>query len=110
MEALATSLATVGLPHCLVLSAFVFSCGVVCVTTRRNVVGVLIGIELLLNAANINFIAFSRFGAGGISGHVFAVFVIVLAAAEAAIALAIVLAIFRRFRTIDVEEATTLQG
>jgi len=110
MEDLLTTFTTVGLPHCLVLSAFVFACGVLCVTTRRNVVGVLIGIELMLNSANINFIAFSRFGAGGVSGHVFAVFVIVLAAAEAAIALAIVLAIFRRFSTIDVEEATTLKG
>ncbi len=109
MEAL-VPLATVGLPHVLLLSAFVFSCGVVCVTTRRNAVGVLMGIELMLNSANINLIGFSRYGLGGISGHVFTIFVIVLAAAEATIALAIVLSIFRRFRTIDVEEATTLRG
>ena len=100
----------VGIPHLLMVSAFVFACGVLCVTTRRNAVGVLMGVELLLNSANINFIAFSRFGTGDISGHVFAVFVVVLAAAEATVALAIVLAIYSRFRTIDLEQATTLRG
>lgn len=100
----------VGIPHMLTVSAFVFACGIVCVTTRRNAVGVLMGVELLLNSANINFVAFSRYGIGDISGHVFSIFVIVLAAAEAAIALAIVLAIYSHFRSIDVEEATTLQG
>jgi len=100
----------VGIPHMLTVSAFVFACGIVCVTTRRNAIGVLIGVELLLNSANINFIAFSRYGIGDISGHVFGVFVIVLAAAEAVIALAIVLSIYGRFRSIDLEDATTLKG
>jgi len=107
---IAPLLTGVGIPHMLSVSAFVFACGVVCVTTRRNAVGVLMGVELMLNSANINFIAFSRYGIGDISGHVFSIFVIVLAAAEAAIALAIVLSIYSRFRTIDVEEVSTLHG
>ena len=100
----------VGIPHLLTVSAFVFACGVICVTTRRNAVGVLMGVELILNSANINFVAFSRYGIGDISGHVFSIFVIVLAAAEAAIALAIVLAIYARHRSIDLGDATTLKG
>lgn len=107
---IAPLLTGVGIPHMLTVSAFVFACGVLCVTTRRNAVGILMGVELMLNSANINFVAFSRYGIGDISGHVFSIFVIVLAAAEAAIALAIVLSIYGRFRTIDVEEATTLSG
>jgi NADH:ubiquinone oxidoreductase subunit K len=100
----------VGIPHLLMLSSFLFACGILCVTTRRNAVGVLMGVELVLNSANINFVAFTRYGSGDISGHIFAIFVIVLAAAEAAIALAIVLGIFGRFKTIDTVEATTLHG
>lgn len=107
---IAPLLTAVGIPHCLMVSAFVFACGIICVTTRRNAVAVLMGVELMLNAANINFIAFARYGVHHLGGHVFAVFVIVLAAAEAAIALAIVLSIYGRFRTIDVEEATLMSG
>jgi len=80
------------------------------VLTRRNAIGVLMGVELILNSANINYIAFSRFGSGNYDGQIFSIFVIMLAAAEAAIGLAIVLGIFRKFETIDVEAVDTLRG
>jgi NADH-quinone oxidoreductase subunit K len=67
------------------------------------------GVELILNGANVNLVAFNRYVAGGVSGQVFALFVIVLAAAEAAVGLAIVLAIFQSFRTIDVRIADTMR-
>ena len=100
---------TIGLSHFLVLSALLFTLGLVTVATRRNAVAILMGIELILNAAAINFVAFSHFARGTIDGHVFAVFVIVLAAAEAAVALAIVLAAFRQFRTVDATTMNTLK-
>ncbi|HEY8514180.1 MAG TPA: NADH-quinone oxidoreductase subunit NuoK [Candidatus Binatia bacterium] len=100
----------IGLHHYLVVSLIVFLAGVFTVLTRRNAIGVLMGIELILNSANINYIAFSRFGGGGYDGQVFSVFVIMLAAAEAAIGLAIVLGIYRQFETIDVEATDTLRG
>lgn len=100
----------IGLHHYLFTSLLVFLCGVFTVLTRRNAIGVLMGVELILNSANINYIAFSRFGGGGYDGQVFSVFVIMLAAAEAAIGLAIVLGIYRQFETIDVEATDTLRG
>ena len=100
---------SIGLTHFLFLSALVFSLGIWTVSTRRNAVAILMGVELILNAAAINFLAFSHFGSGAVAGPVFAVFILVLAAAEAAIALAIVLAIFRSFRTIDDQDTTTLK-
>ncbi len=98
------------LQHYLVISAVLFSLGLFAVMTRRNAVAVLMGIELILNAANINFVAFSRFSAGSLNGQVFAVFVIVLAAAEAAVALAIILALYYNLKTIYVDEADKLRG
>ena len=100
---------TIGLQHYLVVGAVLFCLGLFCVLTRRNAIGVLMGIELILNAANINYIAFSHYSSGGYDGQVFSVFVIMLAAAEAAIGLAIVLGIYRRFRSIDVSQMNTLQ-
>ena len=100
----------IGLHHYLFTSLLVFLCGVFTVLTRRNAIGVLMGVELILNSANINYIAFSRFGGGGYDGQVFSVFVIMLAAAEAAIGLAIVLGLYRQFETIDVEATDTLRG
>ena len=98
-----------GLMHFLILSGILFSFGVFAVLTRRNAIMVLMGIELILNAANINFAAFARFSAGTIDGVVVAVFVIILAAAEAAIALAIVLNIFQNFSTVNVDEINRLR-
>ncbi len=99
----------VGLEHFVVVSSVLFVLGLLCVATRRNAVGVLMGVELILNAANINFVAFSHYITGAVGGQVFAIFVIMLAAAEAAVALAIVIAIYNNFKTIVVDEADTMK-
>jgi NADH-quinone oxidoreductase subunit K len=98
-----------GLTHFLIISAVLFSLGLLAVVTRRNVILVLMGIELILNSANINFVAFSRFSTLALDGQLIALFVIILAAAEAAIALAIVLNIYIRFSTVNVDEVSTLR-
>ncbi len=94
----------------LIVSAILFSLGVVSLLTRRNAVAVLMGVELMLNAANLNFVAFARFSTTPIDGQMFAIFSIVMAAAEVAVALALVLNIYRHIGTIDVDEADTLRG
>lgn len=109
MSGLLSALANVGLTHFLVVSAILFSLGVLVLSTRRNAVLMLMGIELILNAANINLIAFSRYQDLNLHGHVFAVFVIILAAAEAAVALAIVLQIYRRFNTVNADQINKLK-
>ena len=103
-------MSSIGLPHFLIVGAALFSLGMVTVVTRRNAVGILMGVELILNSANVNFIAFNHYvGAkGSLTGQVFSIFVIVLAAAEAAIGLAIVLAIYQTFKTIDTEDTDLL--
>ena len=83
--------------------------GVFGVMTRRNGIAVLMGVELILNAANLNFIAFSRFGGMNLDGHIFGLIVIVLAAAEAAVALAIVINIYNNLNTINVDEASMMK-
>ena len=99
-----------GLQHFVVLATILFMLGLFCVVTRRNAIGILMGIELILNSANVNYVAFARYGAHpGYDGQVFAIFVIMLAAAEAAIGLAIVLGIYRSFETIDVEATDRLR-
>ena len=95
----------------LVISSILFSLGIYGIMTRRNAIAILMGIELILNSANLNFIAFNRFGGmGELDGHVFAIFVIVLAAAEAAVALAIIINLFKNVGTVDVDQANTLKG
>jgi NADH-quinone oxidoreductase subunit K len=101
---------TIGLTHFLAVSLLVFLLGLFCVLTRRNAIGILMGVELILNSANINYLAFARYSSGNYDGQVFALFVIMLAAAEAAIGLAIVLGIYQTFHTIDVEATETLRG
>jgi NADH-quinone oxidoreductase subunit K len=98
-----------GLEAYVAVSAALFALGLVCIVTRRNVIYVLMGIEMILNAANINFVAFNRFGSGGLDGQMMAVFVIILAAAEAAVALAIVLNVFQHFNSIKPSEADFLR-
>src|SRR5882672_11088392 len=104
------------LQHYLVLGAVLFVCGLLTIMTKRNAIGILMGVELVLNAANVNLVAFNRFAHGSVGGsvalggQVFAIFVIVLAAAEAAVALAIFLNFYNNFSTIDVERATNLKG
>ena len=97
------------LTHFLIISAILFSFGIYAVLSRRNAIMVLMGVELVLNSANINFLAFSRFGGLNIEGQMIAIFVIILAAAEAAIALAIVLNIYKRFNTVNVDEISLLK-
>jgi NADH:ubiquinone oxidoreductase subunit K len=99
-----------GLGSFLVVGAVLFALGVYTAVTRTNAVGILMGVELILNAANVNFVAFNRFNPTPLlTGQVVSLFVIVLAAAEAAVALAIVLAIYMNTRSIDVTEADTLR-
>ena len=99
----------VGLYHYLVISAALFSFGLYGIITRKNAVMVLMGVELVLNSANINFVAFSRYGDFGLHGQIIALFVIILAAAEAAIALAIVLNIYKTFSHVNVDEIEDLK-
>ena len=101
----------IGLTPFLILGAFLFVCGVVCIATKRNAIGVLMGVELVLNGANINFVAMARFNPTfAVEGQVFALFTIVLAAAEAAVALAIVLNFYNNHNTVDVDAAEELKG
>ena len=93
----------------LFIAAILFSLGVFGVMTRRNGFAVLMGVELILNAANLNFIAFSRLGGMNLDGHIFGLIVIVLAAAEAAVALAIVINIYNNLNTINVDEASMMK-
>ena len=95
---------TISLVHFLVVSSILFTFGIYGVVTRKNAIMVLMGIELILNAANINFVAFARFGNFGFHGQLAALFVIILAAAESAIALAIVLNIYKNFSNVNVDE------
>ena len=97
------------LQNYLLVSAILFSLGLFAVITRRNAVAVLLGVELILNSANINFVAFSRFGGMNFSGHVFALFVIIMAAAEAAVALAIIINLYNNYQSINVDEASQLK-
>lgn len=107
----------IGLSHYLAVSALLFVCGIVCMATKRNVLGVLMGIELVLNGANLNFVAFSSRllrtdgqNALGLDGQMIALFVIVLAAAEAAVALAIALNFYHTHATVDVDRGDELRG
>jgi NADH-quinone oxidoreductase subunit K len=98
------------LENFLVLSAALFTLGIFTILTRRNAVSVLMGVELVLNAANVNFVAFSQFVPGaGIHGSMFAIFVILLAAAEAAVALAIIIGIYQNFGRVDVDQADLMK-
>jgi NADH-quinone oxidoreductase subunit K len=101
----------------LLLGALLFVCGALCMATKRNAIGVLMGVELVLNGANVNFVALARFvrDASGrpvfeVEGQVFALFVIVMAAAEAAVALAIVLNFYNNHTSVDVDTAEELKG
>jgi NADH-quinone oxidoreductase subunit K len=91
------------------VSAILFLCGILTILTRRNAIYILMGVELILNSASLNFVAFSRFGGFGIHGQIFAIFIIVLAASEAAVALAIILQIFNHYKTIDLTETNLMK-
>jgi len=103
--------AAIGLHHYLFLAAFLLVCGLVCMMAKRNAIGVLMGVELVLNACAINFVAFARYNRTfELEGQIFALFVIVMAAAEAAVALAIVLSFYHQHHTVDVDNARELKG
>lgn len=102
------------LSNYLILSGFLFACGIFAMVSRRNAVGILMGVELILNAAGINFVAFSRFGhdkleGNHLDGQIFTLFIIILAAAEAVVALALVLAVFQTHKTIALNEVDEMQ-
>ncbi|MDQ7828796.1 MAG: NADH-quinone oxidoreductase subunit NuoK [Armatimonadota bacterium] len=100
----------VGLEHYLVVSAVLFGLGLYGVLSRRNAVAILMGIELMLNAANVNLVAMNRYVApGAVAGHVFALVIITLAACEAAVGLALVLAAYRTLETIHVDEINVMK-
>ena len=101
----------VGLTQYLALGAVLFGIGIFGVLTRRNIIGILMSVEIIFNAANLNLAAFNRFVHGdGLWGQGFAVFVITLAAAEAVVGLALVLAIYRTLKTTYVEKMNLLRG
>ena len=100
----------IGLSHYLIISAALFSLGIMAVMTRKNAVNVLMGVELILNSANLNLVAFSRYAWMNLDGQLYAVFVIVIAAAEAAVALAIVLSMYRLIKSVSLDKADTLKG
>lgn len=94
----------------LFLGAILFSCGLFVVITKKNVIMVLIGIELMLNAANINLVAFSAFDPGELQGQIFTLFIITVAAAEAAVGLALVVKVYQYFRSSDLTDINELKG
>ena len=106
----------VDISHYLVVSGIVFGTGIAIALSKRNAIAVLMGIELMLNAVNLAFVSFSRFGerfteAGGepLAGHVFVVFVLTVAAAEAAVALAMAVLVYRRRETVDVDRINLMR-
>ncbi|KAA0219875.1 MAG: NADH-quinone oxidoreductase subunit NuoK [Phycisphaerae bacterium] len=101
---------TIGLTHYLIVSAVLFCAGVFTMATKRNAIGILIGVELVLNSANVNLVAFDRYRAGLMDGQIAALFVIVLAAAEAALAVAICMNFYKNLVTVDVDQGDVLRG
>ncbi len=102
---------TIGLEHYLIVGAVFFCAGLFTMMTKRNAIGILIGVELVLNSANINLVAFDRYlGPGRLDGQIVALFVIVLAAAEAALAVGICINVYKNLSTVDVDRANALRG
>ena len=102
---------TIGLTHYLFVAAVLFASGLFTIMTKRNAIGILIGVELVLNSANVNLVAFDRYlGPGRLDGQITALFVIVLAAAEAALAVGICINVYKNLATVDVDTATRLHG
>jgi NADH:ubiquinone oxidoreductase subunit K len=100
----------ISLAHYLALAAVLFGIGIFGVLTRRNAVGILMSIELMFNAVNINLVAFNRYVTpADFTGQIFSIFVIVVAAAEATVGLAIVLLIYRNFRDIFVDNINLMK-
>jgi NADH-quinone oxidoreductase subunit K len=100
----------ISLTSYLVISLFLFTVGIVVMLSRKNIIAILLGIELILNASALNFVAYSKFATGDLHGHVFSLFIIVVAAAEAAVGLAIVIRFFQIKETVHIDEATQLRN
>jgi NADH-quinone oxidoreductase subunit K len=99
-----------GLTSYLILAAVLLVLGLAIVISKRNAIAMLMGVEFILNAAALNFVAFSRHGVGGLSGQTAALFIIVIAAAEAVVALAIFLNFYHRIATVDTDQGDRLKG
>jgi NADH:ubiquinone oxidoreductase subunit K len=102
---------SIGLENFLVVGALLFCIGLLVALSKRNAIGVLMGLELMLNAVNLTLLAFSRFNESPnpVTGQVFVVFVVTVAAAEAAVALALAISVYRNRRTVDVDQITMLR-
>ena len=101
---------SVPLQHILFLSTALFFIGMYGLFTRRNLISILMAIELILNSVNINFVAFNKYlYPGKLDGVFFSLFIVAIAAAEAAVAIAIIINLYRNFRSIDVEDATEMK-
>lgn len=100
----------ISLASYLIISLILFVAGITVMIARKNLVAILLGIELILNAAALNFVAYSRYLTNNLDGHIFSLFIIVVAAAEAAVGLAIVIRFFQIKETIHVDEATQLRN
>jgi NADH-quinone oxidoreductase subunit K len=98
------------LQHYLLISAVLFCIGLFAVMTKRNAIVMLMGVELMLNAANINLVAFSKFDAILLQGQMFSIFVIVIAAAEASVGLAIILRVYELFKTANLDEVNQMKN
>lgn len=94
----------------LAISMVLFLCGVTVIVARKSIVAILLGIELILNASALNYIAYTRFVSNNLDGHIFSLFIIIVAAAEAAVGLAIVIRFFQVRETIHIDDATQLQA
>jgi NADH-quinone oxidoreductase subunit K len=94
----------------LLISLILFVCGIIVMISRKNIVAILLGIELVLNAAALNFVTYSKFLTKNLDGHIFSLFIIVIAAAEAAVGLAIVIRFFQIKETIHIDEASQLRN
>lgn len=100
----------ISLSSYLIISLIMFFSGIVVLIARKNIIAIMLGIELILNAAALNFVAYSKFQTGNLDGHIFTLFVIVIAAAEAAVGLAIAIRFFQLRESVHIDDATQLQG
>jgi NAD(P)H-quinone oxidoreductase subunit 4L len=101
----------IGLNHYIILAAILFCIGIIGLIVSRNIIKILMSIEILLNAVNINFVAFANYtDLGELKGQVFAIFIMAIAAAEAAVGLAILLSLYRNKPSVDVEDYSILKG
>jgi len=92
------------------ISLILFICGLVVILARKNIIGMLLGVELILNASALNFVTFTKYFNSNIDGHIFSLFIILVAAAEAAVGLAIVIRFFQVRESIHIDSATQLQS